>query len=77
MATATQSAHSKELDQRSSTSRHFEDALRQKKGRGRRSACRTLSGVLCRAALSRTSRRELAVSGTDRFRQDALAMIHI
>src|SRR6516162_5057056 len=32
MATATQSAHSKELDpkQRSSTSRHFEDALRQK-----------------------------------------------
>jgi ATP-dependent Clp protease ATP-binding subunit ClpA len=32
MATATQSAHRKELDprQRSSTSRHFEDALRQK-----------------------------------------------
>ena len=32
MATATQSAHIKELDprQRSSTSRHFEDALRQK-----------------------------------------------
>ena len=32
MATATQSAHSKELDpkQRSSTSRHFEDARRQK-----------------------------------------------
>jgi len=32
MATATQSAHNKELDpkQRSSTSRHFEDALRQK-----------------------------------------------
>src|SRR5260370_40773 len=32
MATATQSAHTKELDpkQRSSTSRHFEDALRQK-----------------------------------------------
>jgi ATP-dependent Clp protease ATP-binding subunit ClpA len=32
MATATQSAHRKELDtrQRSSTSRHFEDALREK-----------------------------------------------
>jgi hypothetical protein len=32
---------------------------------------RTLSGVLCRAALSRTSCREPAVSGTGWFRQDA------
>jgi hypothetical protein len=32
---------------------------------------RTLSDVLCRAALSRTSLREPAVSGTDRIRQDA------
>jgi len=74
MATATQSAHSKELDpkQRSSTSRHFEDARRQKiVGQDEAvEALVELFQVFC-AGLRSPGRREPAVSGTDRFRQDA------
>ena len=55
MATATQSVHIQELDtkKRSSTSRHFEDVLRQRSS-GRMKPCKRLSSYIRCSALGCT-----------------------